>query len=55
MDTLRDIRESLDELHELLRYAAREHRPLDEIIDPALSLVERARSALYAMRDEQRR
>ena len=53
MDTLADIRESLDELHKLLRYAAREHRPLEEVIDPALSLVERARSALYAMREKQ--
>jgi hypothetical protein len=55
MDTLADIRESLNELHELLRYAAREHRPLEEVIDPALSLVERARSALYAMREQQGR
>jgi hypothetical protein len=46
--------ESLAEAHALLRDAALEERPLPEVVDAALPLIERAQLAIYAMGDEQK-
>jgi len=48
---LDDARKSLEEGHALLRSATLENRPLGDVVDAALSFIERAQSSLVALRD----
>lgn len=52
---LEDAQESLQDVHALLRSAALESRPLGDVVDAALSFIERAQQALIAARDERHR